>query len=445
MIHPQHQTPAAAADAAPAVQPEPQDGTILLSNDGGAFSDELLDLALDAITKNRAFKKRARAGLVSGEQAIRSYPELLGTLSDMTRAWIRENDDALGFDPFEIIEALSIYKVRVQDTLDTYEATKKPNPDAIFWPNPDRTPPRSLFDTMLYVQKVPLITKATPVASAGSCFASEVAKNLQQRQFNYVVSESEDEDAVAGVVLGDRKEGQRYASFSAHHGLLFNTPSFRQLAEKAFGMRQTPRLLLPSKLPTNDGRYMQVYLDPFRESVLFRSREAYEANYEKHLSAVRDVFPKSEVFIATPGLNECWEFVPDGSILPRNPHELDIYPLVRHRVLTVEENIANLQGMLDIVRAHNPNLKLILTVSSVPFLATGRGSDCHVVTANGHSKAVLRTAVEEIVKANRDVYYFPSYEMVTTCIESPWDTDQRHVAPAAVARVMELFDTMYVH
>jgi len=101
--------------------------------------------------------------------------------------------------------------------------------------------------------------------------------------------------------------------------------------------------------------------------------------------------------------------------------------------------------MLYIDRAHNPNIKLIQSESPVPIMATGRAANCHVVTANVQSKAVLRTAVEEVAKANRDVYYFPSYEMVTSCIESPWDTDQRHVAPAAVSRVMALFDAMYVH
>ena len=96
------------------------------------------------------------------------------------------------------------------------------------------------------------------------------------------------------------------------------------------------------------------------------------------------------------------------------------------------------------VRAHNPNLKLILTVSPVPFLATGRAETHHVVTANTHSKAVLRVAADIIVERNTDVFYFPSYEVVTVCSETIWTEDQRHIHPSAVAKVMETFDEMFL-
>jgi hypothetical protein len=68
----------------------------------------------------------------------------------------------------------------------------------------------------------------------------------------------------------------------------------------------------------------------------------------------------------------------------------------------------------------------------------------HVVEANTHSKAVLRVAAEEFVSRNQGVHYFPSYELVTNGIERPWDADQRHVTPATVSRVMEMFHEMYV-
>ncbi len=67
-----------------------------------------------------------------------------------------------------------------------------------------------------------------------------------------------------------------------------------------------------------------------------------------------------------------------------------------------------------------------------------------MVTANGHSKAVLRVAAEELVNRNEEVYYFPNYERFTYCIENPWEPDPRHVNREAVARVMELFDAMFV-
>ena len=157
-------------------------------------------------------------------------------------------------------------------------------------------------------------------------------------------------------------------------------------------------------------------------------------------------FPRAETptHLITLGLNECWEFVADGSASSRKPKSPAHFALFRHRVLDVAENVANLQTFLDILRAHNPEIELIVSVSPVPFMATGLGARSHVVVANAHSKAVLRVAAEEFVNANKGVYYFPSYEMVMHGIHDPWQADQRHVAPEAVARIMQLFESTFV-
>ncbi len=49
-----------------------------------------------------------------------------------------------------------------------------------------------------------------------------------------------------------------------------------------------------------------------------------------------------------------------------------------------------------------------------------------------------------MLNRNEDVYYFPSCELVTYCIENSWEPNQRHANREAVARVMELFDAMLV-
>jgi len=323
-------------------------------------------------------------------------------------------------------------------TLDAYNPRTKPNPGAVFWPNPTRG--GSLFDTLPAVQKIDLVSKSTPVGSAGSCFAFEIAYNLQRRGFKYVVTEKGHRPE-EGVFLDSHKPDDVYERFTSSYGILFNTPSFRQLAEKAFHERELPRLV--SRRRTDDGQWM--YADPYRENVFFSSVEAYAADYEKHRTAVREGFLKSEVFIVTLGLNECWEYVGDGSVISRNPSSSKaLNAVLRHKVLTVDENIANIQRFIDVIRAHNPKFKLIISVSPIPFLATGLARTKHVVTANGHSKAVLRVAAEELVRRNKDVHYLPSFELVSSCIPDAWEPDQRHVKRSSVERVMALFDTMFV-
>ena len=245
---------------------------------------------------------------------------------------------------------------------------------------------------------------------------------MQNNGYNYVVTESDERD-------GPQPES------SARWGIIFNSPSFTQLAEKAFGLRDMPKLA-----EFHQGGFWQ---DPFRENIPFYSVEELDADRAAHVAACRAALEQCQVLIVTLGLNECWEFIPDGSVASRNPKSKEHVALFRHRVLTVDENLAYLETFLAILRRHNPGLKLIVTVSPVPFMATGLGATKHVVTANAHSKAVLRVVAEEFAGANDGVFYFPSFEMVMHCLEDPWEEDQRHIKRSAVARIMELFETMF--
>ncbi len=60
------------------------------------------------------------------------------------------------------------------------------------------------------------------------------------------------------------------------------------------------------------------------------------------------------------------------------------------------------------------------------------------------SKAVLRVAADHLVANNSDMYYLPSYEMVTECCKDAWDEYSRHVTPETVAKVVDMFKEIFV-
>ena len=315
-----------------------------------------------------------------------------------------------------------------------YGPQDKPNPNAVYWPNPSHPHhPRSKYEETPVALKHKIMNAKTPVGSAGSCFASEISYALQSRNFNYIVTERADNPA-EGVIVDCYKAGDKYAHFCANYGIQFNTPSFRQLAEKAFGTRKFEKLLIQQE----NG----LFVDPYRESVFFTSRKAYLADYEKHVEAIRNALTQCEVFIITLGLNECWQ-LSDGSVIARNPR-YGLHPFAKHTVLTVEENIENVQTFYDLIKKHNPAIKLIISVSPVPFLATGLAETSHVIAANTHSKAVLRVAAESLVNSNDDMFYLPSYELITECIKEPFTEDHRHIKKSAVARVIDMFEDIFV-
>jgi hypothetical protein len=327
------------------------------------------------------------------------------------------------------------HKREVLENKRAYLPAGRFNPSAVFWPDPTEAGNgRSLYTELPVAKRTPIIDRNSKIVSAGSCFATEIAHYLMDNGYNYLVTEGNGSREESYEVLG--MEGRPNAS--AAWGIIFNTPSFRQLVEKAFGQRELPHIVW-----SQPHKGENLFFDPFRENVAFRSLADYEANYPQHIAAARRAFEEMDVFIITLGLNEVWSFAADGSVFSRSPWKA-APSLIRARILTVEENVNDLLQMAEILRRFNPEVKIICTVSPVPLHATFRADEHHIVAANTHSKAVLRVAAEEFVRRCPEIYYFPSYEIVTVSTESPWAPDQRHVSREAVAKVMSTFAEMYV-
>jgi hypothetical protein len=312
---------------------------------------------------------------------------------------------------------------QIEQTRAAYETADKPNPHAVYWPNPTLPAPHSrpLHGLIPFAKRVGRITRATPIGSAGSCFAMEIMGYLKERNYNYVVTEP-----------------NRYSC--ANWGALFNSIAFRQMVEWSFGLRDRP--LLVWEEPAEGGRVE--YHDPFREGVSYKTLDEIGPEIAKHRTAARKALESVEWFILTVGLNEVWRLGFSDIILARYPRNLAPY-IVRGEVLSVEQNVEALQGGLDVLRSFNPRIQLIVTVSPIPLYASFQGHEKHVVVATSEAKATLRVAVERFAASNRGcVTYFPAMETVLWCTKNPWDPDLRHVSREAVGNVMRLFEEVYL-
>lgn len=408
---------------------------VVLNNNSAMVNSESLSFLIKGIFKNLSVAQFVVSAIQNKITSGMSITDAEKLINDFLAAEIRK-------EPIAPL-ALSAYQDFLNHSSTTkknelaYVKTNKPRPSAVYWPDPTHPPEhRSIYNELPYVLKIPIIDRATPIGSAGSCFASEIAQKLQRDGYNYVVTEKP----------VDINNKYRFMSLSdpapacAAWGTIFNTPSFRQLVEKAFGVRELPKILWSVDQADGSRRYY----DPFRENVEFLSPAAFEENYEDHRRATREAFLRAKVFVITLGLNEVWYFKADGSVFSRSPWSI-APSLVEHRVLTVEENVQDLQRMFEILKAHNPDLHLIVTLSPIGLSATFRADTDHIIAANAHSKAVLRVAAEEFVRRNKNekVSYFPSYEMVNFCTQNPYREDQRNVTPDTVGGVMKLFREIY--
>lgn len=150
----------------------------------------------------------------------------------------------------------------------------------------------------------------------------------------------------------------------------------------------------------------------------------------------------ADVFVFALGLTEAWVSAPDGAVFPACPGTIaGTFDLQRHvfRNFHAREVAQDLEELIDLLREVQPRIRVVLTVSPVPLVATA--TEQHVLVATTCSKSVLRVAAGEVAQAKPDVTYFPAYEIVTGP-QAPFDffeTDRREPSSVAINAVMSAF------
>lgn len=305
-------------------------------------------------------------------------------------------------------------------------------PETAFWKRSVALPPMLQVDPVVRAKVT--IGQNASIATAGSCFAQHIARTLVKQGYGYLVAEKEP--------AFDFCENDNYGTFSARYGNIYTVRQLLQLFYRAYG------LFVPASdaWQRADGRW----IDPFRPQIQaggYGSPQELELDREAHLAAVREMFEICDVFIFTLGLTESWISNVDGAIYPLAPGVVS--PNVadesyRFHNFTVAEIEADLREFLDCLRKVNPAVRVILTVSPVPLIATF--TDDHVLTATSYSKSVLRVAAGQVAAGHDWVDYFPSYEMITGMHTRGafYEEDLREVRSEGVAYVMGHFSRHYL-
>jgi len=147
--------------------------------------------------------------------------------------------------------------------------------------------------------------------------------------------------------------------------------------------------------------------------------------------------------IMTLGMTEAWMDVESGLYLNKSPTKelADYLPSqFRFRVLSESDVVASLTNILKMLYRRNPSMKIVLTVSPIPLEATFTGED--IAVANTNSKATLLCAAQRLLRNFPQVFYFPSYEIVSYSDRAAvWERDGRHVRGEFVERIMDFFCT----
>jgi hypothetical protein len=248
------------------------------------------------------------------------------------------------------------------------------------------------------------INENTKVTAFGSCFAAYISDWLASRHYN---------------VLTRNKESNAYV-VSCGEGMV-NSFVIRQQFEWAFEAKKF-------------------------EAPLWHGYKAEEFGYDEDVrQETLRLFNETDVFILTLGLSEVWYDEPTGGVFWRTLPK-DKYDPERHkfRVSTVEENRENLREIYRLVRKHRPDAKIILTLSPIPLITTFRDESC--ISANSVSKAVLRVAIDEVMREFKDeghIFYWPSYEIVADIFNYPFKEDRRHLYKSVQDFIMMTFERVW--
>lgn len=273
------------------------------------------------------------------------------------------------------------------------------------------------------------------IATAGSCFAQEIAKGLRRNGYSVIDKEPSPNTP---EVRGELEASYGYKLYSARHGNIYTVRQLLQLTKESLGLVEYPH---ESYIWTKNGRYYDAFRPSVEPDGLPSAQEVILQRMD-HIRRFEAVIREANIFIFTMGLTETWMHRELGVVYPTAPGVIagefdpDIY---RFHNFSFQETYDDFVEFRAIFKSVNPEAKFLITVSPVPLTATA--ADTHVLVSTVRSKSILRAVAAQIYEEFDDVDYFPSYELFSTPFlgESQFKDNRRTVKREGVDAVMRIF------
>ena len=282
----------------------------------------------------------------------------------------------------------------------------------------------------LWQPKFPIRPK-NRIVTAGSCFAQHIGRALSDRGYNWV-----DCEPPPPFMQVEHARNHGYGVFSFRTGNIYTPAMLLQWLKLAYDEGKAS-----GEIWEQDGRFF----DPVRPAIepggFASEEERWDARHETY-AALRRAIETSDVFVFTLGLTERWRNSKTGLEYALCPGTVaGTFDPDRHMFVNANtrQTSAALTDVLRFLRAKQPKLRVLLTVSPVPLTATASGK--HVLTATHYSKSVLRAVAGMAADRYAFVDYFPSYEIITHPVFRGmfFAPNMRSVVPEGVATVMKHF------
>lgn len=290
---------------------------------------------------------------------------------------------------------------------------------------------KSPFDiTELWTPKFSINERDT-FSTYGSCFAQHFSKSLVRKGLTWINAEPAPE-----IMTPEHCQEYGYNVYSSRTQNIY-TPT---MLHQWLTMSQNTTLF-NDEYWTHEGRFF----DPLRPTVEpngFESLDEAKQSRKATLKSLKQSIKDASVFVFTLGLTERWinsttqmEYsICPGTAVGEYDERLHVFDNLGFDQIrdSLEQSIAILEQI-------NPQIKILLTVSPVPLIATYQKK--HVLVSTIAAKSTLRAAAEVVAQTNEHVDYFPSFEIISAFPFKGmfYEPNARNVNPQGVAFVMKQF------
>ena len=200
--------------------------------------------------------------------------------------------------------------------------------------------------------------------------------------------------------------------FSENIGSKFNYFKFRAV-QNTFGILFHPKTI--ETFITN-----AIHLKEYQEKDLIFQNERYHCfdahsslsssdkdtflgNLNAAISTTHTTLKKASHIIITLGTSWVYRFI-ENDIIVANCHKIPQKKFLKE-LLTVDEVTESLDATIALIKSVNKNITILFTVSPVRHLKDG-------FVENMQSKSHLIAAIHHIIDVQKNIHYFPSYEIM---------------------------------
>lgn len=234
--------------------------------------------------------------------------------------------------------------------------------------------------------------------------------------------------------IGERMRFCRWSAYPNITGTLFNPSSIANILRIACKEGGASDMVEDSMAEC--GRLWATWLADSRFTTCSRS-ETRSLMLDR-LIALRQKLAAAQALIVTFGTAWIYELAERPGYVVSNCHKFPPGTFVRRR-LSVAEIAEEWRGLVELLGATCPKLRIIFTVSPVRHLKDG-------FEEGSLSKATLRLACDEICRASNRAEYFPAFEIVNDDLRDYrfYASDLVHPSPEAVDYIWQKFQERYL-